>query len=82
MYIYYIYIYTHTHIYIYIVVHMYHQFHGEENGSPLLYFCLENSMDTGAWCGTVHRATNGQTQLSMHAHHQFQSNIRQFIEIL
>ena len=25
------------------------RFPGVENGNPLLYSCLENSMDTGAW---------------------------------
>ena len=24
-------------------------FHGEGNGTPLQYFCLENPMDGGAW---------------------------------
>ena len=28
---------------------------GEENGNPLLYSCLDNSMDRGAWLVTVHR---------------------------
>ena len=27
---------------------------GKGNGSPLQYFCLENSMDRGAWQDTVH----------------------------
>ena len=27
---------------------------GEGNGYPLQYSCLENSMDRGAWCATVH----------------------------
>ena len=27
---------------------------GEGNGNPLQYFCLENSMDTGAYWATVH----------------------------
>ena len=26
---------------------------GEGNGNPLQYFCLENSMDGGAWWATV-----------------------------
>ena len=26
----------------------------EENGNPLQYSCLENSMDRGAWCTAVH----------------------------
>ena len=28
---------------------------GEGNGNPLQYFCLENSMDRGAWRATVYR---------------------------
>ena len=24
------------------------------NGNPLQYSCLENPMETGAWCATVH----------------------------
>ena len=27
---------------------------GEGNGNPLQYFCLENSMDRGAWWAAVH----------------------------
>ena len=27
---------------------------GEENGNPLQYSCMENSMDRGAWWATVH----------------------------
>ena len=30
---------------------------GEGNDNPLQYSCLENSMDRGAWCATVHRVT-------------------------
>ena len=30
---------------------------GEENGGPLQYSCLENSMDRGAWRATVHGVT-------------------------
>ena len=30
---------------------------GEGNGNPLQYFCLENSMDRGAWWATVHGVT-------------------------
>ena len=42
----------------------------EGNGYPLHYFCLENSMDRGAWQATIHGVTKSQTplkQLSMHA---------------
>ena len=28
----------------------------EENGNPLHYSCLKNSMDGGAWWATVHGA--------------------------
>ena len=34
---------------------------GEGNGNPLHYFCLENSMDRGAWRTTVH----GVSELDM-----------------
>ena len=30
---------------------------GEGNGNPLLYSCLENPMDRGAWWATVHRVS-------------------------
>ena len=30
---------------------------GEENGNPLHYSCLGNSMDRGAWWATVHGVT-------------------------
>ena len=36
---------------------------GEGNGNPLQY-CLENSMDRGAWWDTVHGVTKNQTRLS------------------
>ena len=31
--------------------------HGEGNGYPLQYSCLENRMDRGAWRATVHGVT-------------------------
>ena len=37
---------------------------GEENGNPLQYSCLENSLDRGAWRATVHRVSKSQTQPS------------------
>ena len=37
---------------------------GVGNGSTLQYSCLENSMDRGAWWGTVHGAAKNQTRLS------------------
>ena len=33
---------------------------GVGNGNPLQYF-LENSMDRGAWCATVHGVAKSQT---------------------
>ena len=42
---------------------------GEGNGYPLQYFCLENSMDRGAWRATVYRISESQTRLSnQHLH--------------
>jgi len=32
-----------------------------ENGNPLQYSCMENSMDRGAWQATVHGVTKSQT---------------------
>ena len=43
---------------------------GEENGNPLQYSYLENSMDRGAWRATVHGVTKSQTRLSDLAHTQ------------
>ena len=34
---------------------------GEGNGNPLLYSCLENPVDGGAWWATVHGVTKSQT---------------------
>ena len=34
---------------------------GLGNGNPLLYSCLENSMDRGAWQATVHGVAKSQT---------------------
>ena len=42
-----------------------------EECNPLQYFCLENSMDKGAWWATVHRVAKSRTRLkwlSTHAH--------------
>ena len=35
---------------------------GEGNGNPLHYFCLENSLDRGAWWATVHGVTKDTTE--------------------
>ena len=34
---------------------------GEENGNPLQYFWLENSMHRGAWWAAVHGIVKSQT---------------------
>ena len=39
------------------------RYSGEGNGNPLQYFCLENSMDRGAWKAVIHGVTK-RTQLS------------------
>ena len=38
--------------------------HGEGNGTPLRYSCLENPMDGGAWWAAVHGVAKSWTQLS------------------
>ena len=39
---------------------------GEENGHPLQYSCLENSMDRGAWQSIAYEVAKNQTKLSTH----------------
>ena len=34
---------------------------GEENGNPLQYSCLKNSIDRGAWWAAVHGVTQSHT---------------------
>ena len=36
----------------------------EENGNPLQYSCLENSMDRGAWWAPVHSIAKSRTRLN------------------
>ena len=36
---------------------------GEGHENPLLYSCLENPMDRGAWRATVHGIAKSQTRL-------------------
>ena len=38
--------------------------HGEGNGTPLQYSCLENPIDGGAWESAVHGVAKGRTRLS------------------
>ena len=42
--------------------------HGEGNGNPLQYSCLETPMDRGAWQATVHGVPKSWTRLSTRAH--------------
>ena len=37
---------------------------GEENGNPLQYSCLENSIDRGTWQAPVNGVTKNWTRLS------------------
>ena len=37
---------------------------GVGTGDPLLYSCLKNSMDRGAWWGTIHGVIKSQALLS------------------
>ena len=37
--------------------------HGEGNGTPLQYSCLENPMDGGAWWAAVHGVAKSRTRL-------------------
>ena len=44
-------------------------FPGGGHGNPLLYSCLENLMDRGAWWATVHSmAESDMTEATQHAH--------------
>ena len=38
--------------------------HGEGNGNPLQYSCLESPVDRGAWRATVYGVKKSQTRLS------------------
>ena len=40
---------------------------GGGNGNPLQYFCLENSMDRGAWQATIPRVAKSWTHTQHHA---------------
>ena len=42
---------------------------GEDHGNPLLYFCLDNPMDRGAWQAIVHGVAKSQTLLSDRTQH-------------
>ena len=44
---------------------------GREYGNPLLYSCLENPIDRGAWWATVHGVTKSRTWLKQLSTHVF-----------
>ena len=44
--------------------HLCGHLHGEGNGTPLQYFCLENPMDGGTWWAAVRGVARRQTRLS------------------
>ena len=37
--------------------------HGEGNGSPLQYSCLQNPRDRGSWWASVYRVAQSRTRL-------------------
>ena len=41
---------------------------GTGNVNPLLYSCLENQMNRGAWWAIVHGVAKSRTRLSSHTH--------------
>ena len=46
--------------------------HGEGNGNPLQYPCLENLMDRGAWWAAVHGVAKSWTRLRLtHTHNMY-----------
>ena len=54
---------------------------GGGNDNPLQYYCLESSMDRGAWQATIHGVAKSQTQLShwTHTHTHVISHILSFL---
>ena len=56
--------------------------HGEGNGNPLQYPCLENPMDGGAWWVTVHGVAKSQTRLSDFTHSLRASLVAQMVKHL
>ena len=48
---------------------------GEGNGTPLQCSCLENSMDRGAWCASVHGAAKSWTGLRPHTQGKVQNEV-------
>ena len=62
-----------TKIYIYIYIYIYLKscyicYSEEGHGNPLLYSCLKNPMDGGAWQATVHEIAKSDTTKRLHFH--------------
>ena len=56
---------------------------GEGNGNPLYCSGLENPMDSGAWCSTVHRVAElDMTERLTHTHHPGSPFIRMCCAVL
>ena len=51
-------------MYVWMYLLLFSRVHGEGNGTPLQYSCLENPMDGGAWWAIVHGVAKSQTWLS------------------
>ena len=51
---------------------------GEENGYPLRYSCLENSMDRGALQAIVHGITMSRTRLRLTHTHNMQKCTKEY----
>ena len=47
----------------FVIVKTYRTLHGEGNGTPLQYSCLDNPMDGGAWWTAVHGVAKSLTRL-------------------
>ena len=53
---------------------------GGENGNPLQYFCLKNSMDRGAYWAAFHGVAKSWTQLSTHKQIDGKTQVIFFLE--
>ena len=56
--------------------------HGEGNGNPLQYSCLENPMDAGAWWAAIYGVAQSRTRLQQLSSSMSLSNISCIIWIL